>query len=175
MARTTITHPVASRDRLLTYLEAFTSPRKHQDAVLGEEDRIPHPRRLGHAFDALLEHLDPHQLPQHGGDATTLLVTIGLDSLRSELGTGAIVGGEALSASAIRRLACTANIIPVVLGGKGEILDLGRIPPPLLTRPTQSHGVCATRHCRAEGCTIPATWCEVDLPGFHGQVLDCAA
>ena len=54
------------------------------------------------------------------------MVTIGLESLQSQLGTGTIVGGEALSATEIRRLACNADIIPVVLGGKGEILDLGR-------------------------------------------------
>ena len=71
LARTTIVHPVLDRDRLLTYLESYTSPRKHQDAISGEEDRIPHHRLLGQAFGALLEHLDPAKLPAHGGDATT--------------------------------------------------------------------------------------------------------
>ncbi len=159
MARTTITHPVVSRDRLMTYLEAFTSPRKHQDAVLGEEDRIPYPRRLGQAFDALLEHLDPTKLPHHGGDATTLLVTIALESLRAELGTGTIVGGEPLSATAVRRLACTADIIPVVLGGKGEILDLGRSRR--LFSPAQRKAMALRdQQCRGEGCTVPGRWCE---------------
>ena len=126
MARTTITHPELDRNRLFTFLEAFASPRKADGAISGEEDRIPYPRRLGQAFGALLEHLDPDKLPQHGGDTTTVLVTIGLESLQTQLGTGTIVGGEDLSATAIRRLACNADIIPVVLGGKGEILDLGR-------------------------------------------------
>ncbi len=159
LARTTIVHPELDRDRLLTYLESYASPRKSTDAISGEEDRIPHHRRLGQAFGALLEHLDPAQLPQHGGDATTLMVTIGLDSLRSELGTGAIVGGEALSATAIRRLACTAQIIPVVLGGKGEILDLGRTRR--LFSPAQRKAMrLRDQGCRVEGCTIPAAWCE---------------
>jgi Domain of unknown function (DUF222) len=126
LARTTIVHPVPDRDRLLTYLESYTSPRKHHDAISGEEDRIPHHRQLGQAFGALLEHLDPTKLPTHGGDATTVMVTISLESLRTDLGTGTIVGGEPLSATEIRRLACEAHIIPVVLGGNGEILDLGR-------------------------------------------------
>ncbi len=132
MARTTIVHPAVDRDRFLTYLESFTSPRKHDDALSGEEDRIPHHRRLGQAFSTLLEHLDPKKLPRHGGDATTLMVTIELESLQTELGTGTVVGGEPMSATAIRRLACQANVIPVVLGGKGEILDLGRTRRPLL-------------------------------------------
>ena len=160
MARTTITHPVLDRDRLLTYLESFTSPRKAAGAIIGDEDRIPYPRRLGQAFGALLEHLDPDKLPQHGGDTTTVLVTIGLDSLQAELGTGTIVGGEALSVTAIRRLACNADIIPAVLGGKGEILDLGRSRR-LFSAAQRKAMILRHQHCQGEGCTIPARWCEV--------------
>ncbi len=159
ISRTTIVHPDANADRLHTYLESYTSPRKSEHAISGEEDRIPHHRLLGQAFCALLEHLDPAQLPAHGGDATTVLVTIGLDSLRNELGTGSIIGGEPLSATAIRRLACTAQIIPVVLGGKGEILDLGRTRR--LFSPAQRKAMrLRDQGCRAEGCTIPAAWTE---------------
>ncbi|WP_322938455.1 HNH endonuclease signature motif containing protein [Nocardioides bizhenqiangii] len=159
LARTTIVHPVLDRDRLLTYLEAFTSPRKHHDALSGEEDRIPYPRRLGQAFCALLEHLDPTKLPQHGGDATTVMVTIGLDSLRAELGAGSIIGGEPLSATQVRRLACNADIIPVVLGGNGEILDLGRTRR--LFSPAQRKAMrLRDQRCRSEGCTVPAAWTE---------------
>jgi hypothetical protein len=163
LARTTITHPILDRDRLLTYLHAYTSPRKHDGAMLGEEDRIPHHRRMGHAFGALLEHLDPAKLPDHGGDTTTLMVTIGLESLRSELGTGTVIGGEPISAAAIRRLACEANIIPVVLGGKGQILDVGRarrLHPPHIRKALRLRD----QHCRAEGCSIPAAWCEAHHP-----------
>jgi len=164
LARTTIVHPELDRTRLLTYLDAFTSPRKHDDAISGEEDRIPHHRKLGQAFSALLEHLDPTKLPHHGGDATTVMVTITLDSLITDLATGGHIDGDLnagdnMSATAIRRLACQAGIIPVVLGGKGEILDLGR------TRrrysPAQRKALRQRdKQCRAEGCTIPATWCE---------------
>ena len=102
------------------------------------------------------------------------MVTIDLESLQTELGTGTVVGGEPLSATAIRRLACKADIIPVVLGGKGEILDLGRTRR--LFSPAQRKALrLRDQHCRAEGCTIPAAWCEVDLPGSHGQVLDSVA
>ncbi len=173
LARTTIVHPTQDRDRLLTYLESSTAPRKHPDALSGEEDRIPHHRLLGHAFAALLEHLDPAQLPAHGGDATTVLVTISLESLQSELGTGTIVGGEPLSATAIRRLACTAQIIPAVLGGTGEILDLGRSRR--LYTPAQRKALrLRDHHCRAEHCTIPATWCEAHhlKPWTHGGNTD---
>ncbi|WP_183100919.1 HNH endonuclease signature motif containing protein [Nocardioides pelophilus] len=156
--------PDTDATRLRTYLEAFTSPRKHDDATLGEEDRIPYPRRLGQALCALLEHLDPAKLPDHGGDATTLMVTIDLDSLRTDLATGGLIdghltAGDNMSATAIRRLACTAKIIPVVLGGNGEILDLGRTRR--LYSPSQRKALrLRDQQCRAEGCTVPATWCE---------------
>ncbi|KAA1423149.1 DUF222 domain-containing protein, partial [Nocardioides antri] len=73
--------PDADAARLRTYLESFTSPRKADDAVPGEEDRIPYPRKLGQSFCSLLEHLDPVWLPVHGADATPVVVTITLDSL----------------------------------------------------------------------------------------------
>jgi hypothetical protein len=167
--------PDADAARLRTYLEAFTSPRKHQDAITGEEDRIPYRRQLGHAFCALLEHLDPAKLPAHGGDATTVMVTIDLESLTKDLATGAVIGGEPLSATAIRRLACTANIIPAVLGGNGEILDLGRSQR--LFTPAQRKAMrLRDQHCRAEGCTIPATWTEAHhlKPWSEGGNTDLA-
>ena len=146
--------------RLATYLHAYTSPRKADGAISGEEDRIPYPRQLAHALAALLEHLDPAQLPQHGGTATSVLVTIPLESLVNDLGVGEhLAGGEALSATAIRRLACTAKIIPAVLGGKGEILDLGRTRR-LFTSPQRKALALRDRRCRGEGCEIPAAWCE---------------
>ena len=73
------------------------------------------------------------------------------------------LGGEPMSATAIRRLACTANIIPVVLGGNGEILDLGRTRR--LYSPGQRKALrLRDQQCRAEGCTIPATFCEAHHP-----------
>ena len=50
-------------------------------------------------------------------------------------------------------------IVPVVLGGRSEVLDLGR--GSRLFRSTQRKAMAVRdRRCRAEGCTIPAAWCE---------------
>jgi hypothetical protein len=152
--------PDAAGQRLLTYLDAYTSPRKPPDALSGEEDRIPYPRQLAHAFCSLLEHLDPEKLPEHGGDATTLMVTIPLESLHKDLGTGAILGGQPMSATQVRRLACTAGIIPAVLGGKGEVLDLGRTRR-LFSRPQRRAIRLLHQTCAGEGCSIPATWSDI--------------
>ena len=154
--RITINLPDAAATRLHTYLEAFTSPR-HQSA--GEGDRIPVDRKRGQAFCALLEAVDPKRLPAHGGDATTLIVTIPLDELRKGLGTAELGPADKLTAGEVRRLACTAQIIPAVLDGKSEVLDLGRSSR--LFKPAQRKAmIIRDRECRAEGCTIPAAWCE---------------
>ncbi len=143
-------------DRLLTYLQAFTAPRATANGPA--DDRRPYGRRLGDALGAFLETVDPHRLPLHGGDATTVIVTIDLDTLRSGLGT-ALVGDQPLSPGEVRRLACTASILPAVLGGDSQVLDLGRTRR--LFSPAQRKALAVRdRRCRTEGCEIPAAWCE---------------
>lgn len=153
--------PDAAVARLRTYLEAFTSPR-HDG--FGEADGLPMHRKRGQAFLALLEHLDPAALPAHGGDATTVIVTLSLDQLRADLATAGLLDGDLgqgdnLTATEVRRLSCTAKLIPAVLGGAGEILDLGRSQR-LFNSPQRKALRLRDRQCRAEGCTVPATWCE---------------
>jgi hypothetical protein len=169
-ARLTGRLPDAVASRLKTYLEAFTAPRAaarvdgsaSAQGLLAPDDRMPYPRRLGEAFCSLLERLDPARLPAHGGDATTVMVTMTLDQLRAELATAGILDGEAatsLSAGEARRLACNAQVIPVVLGAKSEFLDLGRARR-LFNRPQRKAMRLRDRQCRAEGCTIDAAWTE---------------
>lgn len=154
--RIAINVPDSVAARLHTYLEAFTSPR-HQG--LGEADRTSVDRKRGQAFCSLMEAVDPRRLPAHGGDATTLIVTVSLDVLCQELGIGELGASDRLAAGEVRRLACTARIIPAVLDGKSEVLDLGRSAR--LFRPAQRKAmIIRDRECRAEGCSIPAAWCE---------------
>jgi hypothetical protein len=59
--------------------------------------------------------------------STTLVVRTSLAELLSGLGAAHIDGvSETLSAGSARRLASSAGIIPAVLGGHSEVLDLGR-------------------------------------------------
>ena len=149
--------------RLRAYLDAFTSPRRSA-APVGEVDLLPLTRRRGEAFCALLEHIPAGRLPQHGGTATSVMVTVDLDALRTGLGLGETSTGEVITAGEARRLACTASIVPVVLGGAGEILDLGRARR--LFSPAQRKAMAIRdRRCRAEGCDIPAAWCEAHHAG----------
>lgn len=161
----------AVADRLLTYLDAYTSPR-HRAAM--HEKPVGARQRRGQAFQAFLEAADPGRMPLHGGDATTVLVTIGLDALSSQLAAVGLVGEEPISAAEVRRLACTAEIVPVVLGGRSEPLDLGRASR--LFSPAQRKAMqVRDKRCRTEGCTVPAAWCEAHhdkLPWVKGGRTD---
>nr|WP_276310084.1 HNH endonuclease signature motif containing protein [Nocardioides speluncae] len=145
--------PDAAATRLATYLDAYTSPRQQTTAT-------PQHRARGQAFCALLEHLDPSKLPDHGGAATTVMVTIDRESLTRGLASGGLVGtDDKITAGEARRLACTAEIIPVVLGGKSEIVDFGRTRR-LFSFAQHKAMRLRDQRCRGENCTIPASWCE---------------
>jgi len=153
--------PDASAERLRTYLHAWTNPRR-ADGSPGRTDamsELPYAARLGHAFCALLEHLDPARLPVHGGTATTVMVTIELDKLVAGLGVVSTGTDGRITAGEARRLACTANVVPVVLGGKSEILDVGR-GKRLFTAAQRRALAVRDKRCRAEGCDMPADWSE---------------
>ncbi|MEO6511539.1 MAG: DUF222 domain-containing protein [Nocardioides sp.] len=154
--------PVARR--LRTYLEAYTAPRR---TPLGEDvERLPAARRRGEAFCAFLENLPTNGLPKHGGSATTVMVLTDLETLRADTGLVETSTGDRLTASHVRRLACQADIIPVVLGAKGEVLDLGRARR--LFSPAQRKAMAIRdRECTADGCSVPAAWCEA----HHHQQL----
>ena len=165
----------AAATRFATYLEAFANPRAPRDEPDGGSHasdpltRLPYPKRLGEAFGHFLEAIDPTRLPIHGGDATTVVVTIPLASLKAELGVADLLGGglvpgddltgDRITAAQARRLACTAKILPAVLGGTSLPLDLGRAKR--LFSPAQRKALLIRdRTCRAEGCDTPGTWCD---------------
>ena len=152
----------AVADRLLTYLEAFTSPRR-PDTEGQVGDRRPYGRRLGDALRAFLETVDPRRLPLHGGDATTVIVSVDLQTLLTGIGA-AVVGDQPISAGEARRLACTAALVPAVLGGESEVLDLGRARR-LFTPAQRKAMALRDSRCRADGCDIPAAWCEAHHAG----------
>ncbi|OIJ27136.1 HNH endonuclease signature motif containing protein [Nocardioides luteus] len=173
--RITAVVPDACADRLATNLEAFASPRREDGTRTETGDYLPYDRRMGSAFCQLLETLDPARLPIHGGDATTVIVTIALDQLRTEAGIAQVLGGTPITAAEARRLACTAGIIPAVLGGDSEVLDLGR-KERLFTAAQRRALLLRSATCEAEGCDIPGTWAEAHhwIEWANGGATDLA-
>ncbi len=105
-----------------------------------------------------------------------MLVTLDYQTLVTGLGIAVTSAGDRLTAEQARRLACQARIIPVVLGTRGEVLDLGRSAR--LFSPAQRKAMAIRdAECTAEGCSIPAAWCEAHhhkKPWSHGGKTDLA-
>ncbi|QIK74313.1 HNH endonuclease signature motif containing protein [Nocardioides piscis] len=154
----------ATAARLRTYLEAFASPRRTANESDGQP--IPTPRLLGLALTDLLEALPAQVLPAHGGTATTVTVHLDHDHLTAALekaGVATLETGDAITSSHARRLACQAKILPAVLGGRSEVLDLGRSRR--LHSAAQRKALRIQQpQCQAHGCTVPAAWCETHHP-----------
>ena len=118
------------------------------------------PQKQGEAFCELLERLRDRDVPTVGGTGATIVVTMTLDSLLGGLAEAVLDNGDRISAATARRLACEAGIVPVVLGGRSAILDLGRRRR-YHSRAQRIAIATRDRHCTAEGCDAPAARCHV--------------
>lgn len=144
-------------------LDPLTAPRPSGDEH-GADQLDPRTASQRRA-DALVEILtragctDDADAPTSG--AGQILVTTSLDALAGKVpGGGTDERGHHLSAGAIRRLACDANLYPVVLGGPSEPLDVGRVKR--LFTPGQRKAIyLRDRHCSFPGCTVPPAWCQI--------------
>jgi hypothetical protein len=58
-----------------------------------------------------------------------------------------------------RRLLCNAGVLPAVLGGESQVLDLGREDRIYDGKQRTALGIVHPV-CRAEHCAVPAAWCE---------------
>ena len=90
-------------------------------------------------------------------------VLIDVDTLRTGLHDGGICetgDGQPIPPDTVRRLCCEAHLLPVVLNGAGETLDLGR--EQRLANRAQRRALRAMyRTCGYPGCTVRFADCEV--------------
>ena len=109
---------------LQTLIFAGAKPHKTPD---GHRDPRLRGKRQADALTAILATAagTGTAVPGHGDIKPHITVTIDLEDLRSGTGTGRLIHGDTLSAAAVRRLACDAGIIPLVLGSNSEPLDVG--------------------------------------------------
>jgi hypothetical protein len=67
--------------------------------------------------------------------------------------------GEVVSPAAARRMACDAKVMPVVLGGAGQVLDVGRMRR-LFTGVIRKALMVRDRGCAFPACDRPPRWTE---------------
>ncbi|WP_298805992.1 HNH endonuclease signature motif containing protein [uncultured Pseudokineococcus sp.] len=145
---------------LMTALEALAAPEPS-----GEHgpDLRSAPQRRADALVALADKAlsappgSPTGVPSAGGARARVVVTMDLASLTGEVaGAGLLVDDAPLSAGAVRRLACDAEVVPVVLGSRSEPLDVGRAA--YTVTPAQRRALAIRdRGCIAPGCGAPVS------------------
>lgn len=137
---------------------------KRESLNTGGDSVLEYPTRAQELLDGLVSAcqiaLSGDGLPATGGHRPQVMVTINYRDLLSDLGhDGHSVFAQQIGARSIRKLACDADILPLVLGGKGQVLDIGRAQrlfPPHMRRAL----VARDKGCSFPDCTTPATWCE---------------
>jgi hypothetical protein len=143
---------------LTAALDPLSAPRP-QGGNNGRDLRPAEQRRA----EALIEVCRRAAAAGGAAPATTkaqVVVTIDLDTLKDAIrGAGRTHSGAVLSPATVRRLACDASIIPMVLGSQGQPLDLGR------TRRLVTPALLAALWARDRGCTFPGCgrppqWCD---------------
>ena len=123
------------------------------------------PREAGaRLWDALVEAArrlaGTDLLPDSHGAKPRITVTVDHDTLVTGLGQTHLLDHDtSLSVSAVRRLACDAEILPMVLGSRSQVLDVGRSSR-LITPGLWLALVARDRHCTFPGCRRPPLACD---------------
>ena len=115
-----------------------------------------------------------------GGDGRervpSLIVLCDYETLRTGVHANSVCeteDGTTLPVEVVRRMACQAEVIPVVLNGKGEALDVGRAQR--LATPAQRAALKAMhRTCIGPTCTVPFQDCPIHhvVPWEQGGATD---
>ncbi|MHC1559801.1 HNH endonuclease signature motif containing protein [Actinomycetospora sp. C-140] len=115
------------------------------DTGAGQQALIPEPR----IPEPLRAAPNPASSPGAGPARALLTITIDHRWLRDQVGHGVLDSGHAVDVTTIRRWACDAGIVPMVLGSRGEPLDVGRLSY------TAPEGIRRALIVRDGGCAFP--------------------
>ena len=105
----------------------------------------------------MLDHAPSSVLPDAGGHRPHLNVLIRLEDLENRARAGCLDFGGPVAPESLRMLCCDAAVVPIVLNGKGQPLDVGRSTrtiPDGLRRAVAARD----RGCAHPGCGRPVSW-----------------
>jgi hypothetical protein len=163
---------------LLSQLQPLAAPRATAGGV---RDLRTSGQRMADALAELLRRAAvAGTTPSRHGSRATITITMALETLERRLGAPAAMLDWAgpVSAEAARRLACDAQVIPVLLGTNGEPLDVGRASYPV-TQAIWRALVARDGGCAFDQCDRPPEWTEAHhiihwTDGGETSVDNCA-
>jgi hypothetical protein len=97
--------------------------------------------------------------PPAGAATSKVIVTMDYQQLKADATGAGFIEDRQLSVGELRRACCDAEILPVVLGSKSEVLDVGRTSR-LVTPGIRGALIQRDRGCVFPGCDVPAVDCE---------------
>jgi Domain of unknown function (DUF222)/HNH endonuclease len=165
--------PILDAEPLVKLVDAYAQAdrRAALDRLDPLAERVTPAMRRADGLCALVAAHQQRSLgPSCGGDRPRVVVTLDFDRLRARCVAAGLLGsGESITAGELRRLACDAEILPVVLGGASEILDVGRgqrlaTPAIRLALDLRDGG------CVFPGCDKPPNACHMHhlIPWWQG-------
>lgn len=123
--------PAADGEALRTVVDAIAKSPKAEtrtDETSWTESAPSFEARRAQALMALVHsYAAGAEAPQNGGDRPRVVVLLDYDNLVRGVAGATLLGSNTrISPSEARRLACDADILPIVMGSKSQILDVGR-------------------------------------------------
>ncbi|TQJ51252.1 HNH endonuclease signature motif containing protein [Phycicoccus sp. SLBN-51] len=144
-------------------LEAALGPLSAPRPVDGERDLRTSDRRRGDALITLVRRAVAAGDEVGKTNKTTLLLTMSHEDLKDRLGAATTLGGldagTHLAPETVRRLCCDGSVIPIVLGGGGEVLDWG-IEKRFFTDAQTKRLWLRDGGCTYPGCGAPPQWTD---------------
>ncbi|HEU0239182.1 MAG TPA: DUF222 domain-containing protein [Micromonosporaceae bacterium] len=151
-------------------LEPLSAPIRGID---GPDPRTATARRADALVEVCRVALACDGLPDNGGQPPQVNVTVDFDELRRSVAIGQLDSGLQLSPSTMRRLACSAQILPAVMDAASVPIDLGRSRR-LFTGTARQAVVLRDRGCAFPGCDRPPRWTDIHhiIPWSEGGRTD---
>lgn len=110
--------------------------------------------------DALIDALDASLAGAPRPITTQLVVIADHDVVSGHLVNGRLADGTPLPEATLRRLACDAEVLPMLFSGAGVPLWAGRSRR-LPTRTQRLAVIARDRGCVGETCQVPPEWCDL--------------
>ncbi|GAB3459761.1 HNH endonuclease signature motif containing protein [Actinophytocola sediminis] len=126
---------------------------------LRDDPRSAAKRRADALVELARRMLTAGGLPIDGGVRPQVGLTVDVAELRRNTGVVDLDGGSTVSIQTARRICCDADVIPIVMRGGSQPLDVGRRQR-LVTGPLRRALIARDRGCVAPGCDRPPEWCD---------------